>query len=475
MTRYLYYWLLRLHPPEFRRRYAEEMRWIFEEARQTRGHYALFGDALLSLIRQWAFRPRPPCKTQVPPPPQAAGVPLFQVLEESRLSPSFLMRGALMSIASFAAAAFMITHGGPSGLVRLPRVVIASSNAPLPATSEGQSAAAQQGPRGSLPQAGAEPVAVMAAAPTGEPVVIGERLVIQSRVLNEPRPLMIAKPARYDEEADAYPVLYLLDGDTHFHHTSGIVSFLAETKRAPEMLVVAVPNTNRNRDLTPPTQAELDLRFAPIHGGAEVFLRFFSDELIPFVERSYRTRPYRILVGHSFGGLFAINALTKRPNLFNAYIAIDPSLHWNDQKLVAQADAFFQETTELEADLYITAAWGGGKVLGGVRKLAGVLEEKAPAGFRWNVRYMPEEDHISIPHRATYLALDTIFAGWHLANPVELYDKGGLAAVHRHFEEGGKRFGYERKTSAFEGIADRARLDASGSFGGSRRSAIRRL
>ena len=194
----------------------------------------------------------------------------------------------------------------------------------------------------------------------------------------------------------------------------------------------------------------MDLRFRPVHGAADVFLRFLSDELMPFVEKNYRTRPYKILVGHSYGGLFAIHALTTRPDVFNTYIAIDPSLHWNDQRLVSQADAFFDRTSALEADLHITAASGGGKSLEGIRMLEGVLEEKAPRGFRWNVRFMPEEDHMSISHRSTYLALDTIFAGWHLANPLELYDKGGLDAVHRHFEEGGKRFGYERKTSAFQ-------------------------
>ena len=283
----------------------------------------------------------------------------------------------------------------------------------------------------------------------GEPVVIGERRQIQSVILNEARPLLVAKLAGYEQESDRYPVLYLLDGDSHFHHASGIVSFLADSERIPKMLVVAIPNTNRPRDLTPPSQAELDVRFFPTRGGADAFLRFLSEELAPWVERNYRTRPYRILVGHSFGGLFAIHALTTRPEAFNAYIVIDPSLHWNNQALVSQCERLFSTRRELEADLYMTATAEGGAAMGGVRKLAGSLGEKAPKGFRWSLQLMPEETHVSTPHRSIYSGLDTIFAGWRLTNPFELYEKGGLEAVHRHFREGGERFSYERRTPAF--------------------------
>jgi hypothetical protein len=289
-----------------------------------------------------------------------------------------------------------------------------------------------------------------AAQETGEPVVIGNKVEIHSKILNETRPLLIATPPSDAPDAGPYPVLYLLDGDAHFHHASGIVSFLSESERIPEMLVVAVPNTNRSRDLSPPSEAELDVRFSPERGGADAFLRFFSDELIPYVERNYPTRPYRILVGHSRGGAFAVHALVTRPDVFNAYIVIDPSLEWNNQALISQADAFFAKTRQLEADLYLTAT--GGEIGGAadvVRKLGEVLQEKAPRGFRWNFKLLPEETHTSIPHRSIYLGLDTIFDGWHLANPMELYDKGGLQAIHRHFEEGGNRFGYKRETSPF--------------------------
>jgi len=218
------------------------------------------------------------------------------------------------------------------------------------------------------------------------------------------------------------------------------------------MLVVAIASGSfeqRTRDLTPPSSAEIDNRFSPGNGGADVFLSFVAGELIPFVDKTYRTRPYRVLVGHSFGGLFAIHALTAKPKLFNAYIASDPTLSWNNGAVVAEAESFFSKTRELQADLYFTAANATGKLPGGVRRLAAILDEKAPAGFHWNFEWMKQETHTSIPLRSIHQGLDTIFDGWHLTDPLELFDKGGIEAVHRHFRDGGRRCGYDRTTSPF--------------------------
>lgn len=285
-----------------------------------------------------------------------------------------------------------------------------------------------------------------------DPLVIGERVHIRSNVLKEERELLISKPAGYGDSVDRYPVLYLLDGETHFRYTSGIVEFLASNDRIPEMLVVAISSGSieqRNRDLTPPSSAEMDNRFSPGNGGADAFLSFVADELIPFVESNYRTRPYRVLIGHSFGGLFAIHAMMAKPKLFNAYISIDPTLTWNNGAVVAQAESFFSKTKELQADFYFTAANSLGKWLSADQRLAAILDEKAPAGFRWNFELMPQENHMSIPLRSIHLGLETIFDGWYLTDPLELYDIGGLQAIHRHFRDGGKRYGYDRTTSPF--------------------------
>jgi predicted alpha/beta superfamily hydrolase len=284
------------------------------------------------------------------------------------------------------------------------------------------------------------------------PLVIGEVVHVQSGILKEERTLLISKPAGYDDGAERYPVLYVLDGETLFRSSSAIAEFLADNDRIPQMLVVAIESgtfEQRTRDLTPPSSAELDNRFSPGNGGADAFLSFLADELSPFVDKTWRTRPYRVLAGHSFGGLFAIHALTAKPKLFDAYIAIDPTLSWNNGAPVAEAQSFFAKTKELQADLYFTAANTAGNEPGAVQKLAAILNAKAPGGFRWTFAWMKQETHMSIPLRSIHEGLDTIFDGWHLTDPLELFDKGGIEAVHRHFRDGGRRYGYDRTTSPF--------------------------
>jgi predicted alpha/beta superfamily hydrolase len=284
---------------------------------------------------------------------------------------------------------------------------------------------------------------------SGKPVVVGKRIQIHSKVLDEKRALLIATPAGYDQESERYPVLYLLDGEENFVQAVGIVNSLAESERIPPMLLVGVANTERSRDLTPYTEVEIDKRFHPKYGGADAFLQFISGELIPYIDQHYRTRPYKILAGHSLGGLFAVYALTSNSRLFNAYIVIDPTLSWNNQAVVARAESFVQNTKELNSDLYITAAGESAPGMAAVDRFRSVLDEKTPRGFLWNFKLMPGETHTSIVHQGIYSGLDTIFDGWHLTNLLRLYDEGGIAAIHRHFVEGGKRYGYERQTPAF--------------------------
>jgi hypothetical protein len=151
------------------------------------------------------------------------------------------------------------------------------------------------------------------------------------------------------------------------------------------------------------------------------------------------------LIGHSFGGLFAIHTLVTRPDVFDAYIAISPSLQWNEQGLVDQAETFFAEADKLEASLYMTVGNEGGGLLGGVRKLSGVLDEEAPNGFLWRFDLMPEETHGSVPLRSTYQGLETVFSDWYLHDPLTLFDAGGIDAIERFYEKGGKKFGFDRR------------------------------
>lgn len=278
----------------------------------------------------------------------------------------------------------------------------------------------------------------------GDEVKIGTWQSIESKVLGETRRIIVSRPSDYDSTDNRYAVLYLLDGTAHFHHTTGLIEFMRMNQEIPGIIVVAVTNTDRTRDLTPQPE-KADPTF-PTAGGADNFAKFFREELIPYIDENYRTRSYRILVGHSFGGLFAVHTLVHHDDLFNAYLAISPSFQWDDQRLVDQAESFFHGKSELRRSLYMTMGNEGGKLLGGVLKVAGALEEKSPRGFEWDSRVMEEETHGSVPYRSTRQGLEFIFKGWSLKNPMELYEVGGVSAIHKHFEKSSAKFGIERKT-----------------------------
>lgn len=283
---------------------------------------------------------------------------------------------------------------------------------------------------------------ITSAQPTGTPVTIGERFTLESEVLDEERGVIIGLPSRYELSDSSYPVLYVLDGAAHFHYVTGITEFLAANQFIPEMIVVAVNNTDRRRDMTPPSQVPAEQQGS--HGGADNFQRYFAEELMPWVEQNYRTHPYKVLVGHSLGGLFSVHTLTTRPDLFNAYIAISPSMQWNAQRLVDQAEAFFADTPQLALSLYMSAGNEGAELLGGTRKLAGVLDSATPKDFLWHFEHMPEETHSSVPHRSTYQGLEFVFANWALRDPFEIYSRYGLEAVEQFYAMGDQRYGFNR-------------------------------
>jgi predicted alpha/beta superfamily hydrolase len=275
-------------------------------------------------------------------------------------------------------------------------------------------------------------------------IVIGETVVIRSEVLNENRTILIGKPGDYDQGDAAYPVLILLDGDDHFHHTTGLANRLARDQLMPGVLVVGVTNTARARDLTPPAVDPRVVEAVPGSGGAASFRSFIADELMPWLDDNYRTHPYKILVGHSLGGLFAVDTLLERPELFDAYIAISPSLQWDEQRLVERAKTAFEDGHPPNVTLFMTAGNEGGPLLGGVRKFAAVLGEKVPQGLDWRFEHMPLESHGSVVLPSTYEGLKFVFADWTIPDPLDTYNRYGVGAIDRFFEKSNEKYRYDR-------------------------------
>ncbi|MFV0531502.1 MAG: alpha/beta hydrolase [Flavobacteriales bacterium] len=196
------------------------------------------------------------------------------------------------------------------------------------------------------------------------PIVIGETHKIQSAVLNEEREISIQLPKHYNDpnfDKASYPVLYVLDGEFHFQLVASIERFNTDFlyRPHPEMIIVGIKNTDRTRDLTPTNFVIEDkngeTRFKS-SGGADNFIKFISEELKPFINSNFRTSGYDILHGHSFSGLFTVYTLTKHPELFKSYIAIDPSLWWDNRYVFKQAEKRFAENRYKGNRLFVALA-----------------------------------------------------------------------------------------------------------------------
>ena len=269
----------------------------------------------------------------------------------------------------------------------------------------------------------------------GEPVVIGETRHLKSEILHEDRAYKVHLPASYAWSPETrYPVLYLLDGDTQFLHTTAAVDFLSKQGEMPEMIVVAIASTVRVRDFTPTDWPKVWVG----GGGAAHFRAFLAKELIPEIERSYRASDYRVLSGASAGGLFALTCLVDQPTLFQAYIAISPSLDWDDGLPLRSLEAYFATKPSLQAFVFAAGSDDFGKPLAEFERLEDILTREAPPGLRATCRAYPKETHTGVSLLAQIDALRTLYAGW---RATEALVGQGFAAVQAHYAAVSRSFG----------------------------------
>ena len=243
-------------------------------------------------------------------------------------------------------------------------------------------------------------------APPSTDVVIGRREVVHSMILNEDRPILVSLPPPTRglpaSGSARYPVMVLLDGDWQFEHTVAATRFLAGNGLVPPMIVAGVMNVDRGRDLMPHLVGS---GFA--EGPSDRFLGFLADELLPHLDRTYPTLPYRLLVGHSNAGMFSLYTLMRRPGLFSAHFVMSPSFGQSD-RFVAALDRFLASRERLDTFVYVSAGDEEQDVSVGAIRFAKALEAGAPAGLEWHYEYFKGESHGSVVHKAVYRGLELL-------------------------------------------------------------------
>jgi predicted alpha/beta superfamily hydrolase len=220
-------------------------------------------------------------------------------------------------------------------------------------------------------------------------------------------------------------VLYVLDGDGYFASLVTMVQQLSQVNGnsvLPQMIIVGVPNTrgHRTRDLTAIKGAQ-----EATSGGGEAFTSFLEKELIPYVDKNYATAPYRTFMGHSLGGLLVINTLLKHPGLFNAYVAMEPSMSFDNDVFLSQVDGILKQrdfkgkslflaiantmnpgmdTTQVRADTTMITHH-----IRSILKLKDDLQKYPANNLQWAYKYYPDDDHPSVPLIAAYDGLRFVF------------------------------------------------------------------
>lgn len=254
--------------------------------------------------------------------------------------------------------------------------------------------------------------ALAATAQTALPLTIGQTFTLKSRILGETRRINVYLPAGYTGSATLrLPVLYMPDGGMaeDFLHVAGLVQVSVGNETMRPFLLVGIENTERRRDLTGPTTNEQDRKIAPRVGGSAAFRRFIRTELMPEIRRRYRTTEETAIVGESLAGLFVVETLLLEPDLFNTYLAFDPSLWWNSGQLIQQVSARLAAYSGKPIRLFLATS-NEPHIVQDAGRLVQALRASAAPALLWQYQPMPRETHGTIYHPAALDAFRRAFS-----------------------------------------------------------------
>jgi predicted alpha/beta superfamily hydrolase len=239
------------------------------------------------------------------------------------------------------------------------------------------------------------------------PLAIADRYEISSPALGETREFYLSLPESYSSGRHDYPVWYVLDADQNMQQAVASARLLAKWRGIPEMIIVGIPATNRIRDFTPSENAG----YSAQSGGGENFMKFLTRELIPYIDASYRTHPFRLLSGHSLSGLLAANELVEGSDEFNAFIITAPALWWNDFEILMNAgDRLAAIDPGPRAVYFGIGELDGYGMKQELQRLVQAIRESDSPDLRFDHKEYAAEGHMSAPMPVTYDGLLFVFA-----------------------------------------------------------------
>ena len=234
-----------------------------------------------------------------------------------------------------------------------------------------------------------------------DPIPEHETFKIQSRQVGEERVINVWTPDNYKSGKDSLPVMYMADGGTKedFPHIANTLAKLIKEKKIQPLILVGIENTQRRRDLTGFTEVAKDKEIAPVVGGSEKFRAFIKDELFPEISKRYRTTTEKSIIGESASGLFVMETFFLTPEMFDNYIAFDPSLWWNNHYLVRTAKDHLANFPRSVKRVWFASS-NAEDVSPFTKKLADIFKTENKENIKWNFLDEPKEKHTTI-FRAT--------------------------------------------------------------------------
>lgn len=239
--------------------------------------------------------------------------------------------------------------------------------------------------------------------------------IIHSKFLNQDRQIYIHVPKLDSVDANKpLPTLYLLDGENHFHILSAYIEYLRHWKSIPPMIIVGIISIDRIKDLTPNNSlndfdGKIDSTYKT-SGGNEQFFNFIQQELMPYMEANYRTSPLKLFAGHSLGGLTTINCMLTRPNLFDSYIAVSPSIWWDRTSILKLAAQKLPYLSKANKKIFYSCGNEGGHFRSDIMRFDKLVKQYGLKKSKY--KFYPNEDHMTEPVPAYYDALRFIFKDW---------------------------------------------------------------
>lgn len=296
------------------------------------------------------------------------------------------------------------------------------------------------------------------------PFRTGFEETIPSKILGQQRKIWIHIPNSNGGDKvkgrGNYPVVYVLDGSENFNTVVSITEHMEESSLCPPTIVVGIVPDDRLSELTTGSDKELP----NVTGNGEKFMAFVERELIPYIDSNYPTTTYKTLIGHSLGGLTVINTLLHHPNLFNAYVSLEASLWWNDNKTLEEARAILPVQNYQGKTLFMAMAnrmekgmdtlsvqkdtSGYTALIRSNLKFIKLINSNQKNQLRYSYKFYTDDDHPSVRLIGEYDALRFIFAFYklkiyqsELQNPTFKLD----SAIVAHYKKVSEKMGYSVK------------------------------